>query len=259
MIYLTDGKRHLICVPYIVQNLHEMAADLNIKRSWFHSSPYPHYDIPKKRIVEIECKCMRISSKDVVRIARGDGILKHLENINADQIQNIMDLAHFLMSDAVPPPRFDISEFIYIEDEVLRQLFPTETAEIDGHHSVRLQLQHLNKGIRYPTTLPLSVYTECGTTACAVGHGPLMGLALLPNEEWFAYSLRVFGMNPNIQYEDFYFMFGPYWTSKNNTAEGTAKRMLWWIDNGPTDKPWDIDYSNWMRGSNPWFTEKTNA
>ena len=29
--YLTDGARHLICQPYSIENLHEMARQLNIK------------------------------------------------------------------------------------------------------------------------------------------------------------------------------------------------------------------------------------
>jgi len=65
MKYLTDGKRHLICLPYSIENLHLMAKQLNIKRCWFHKN---HYDIPKKRISEIESKCELISSKELVRI-----------------------------------------------------------------------------------------------------------------------------------------------------------------------------------------------
>lgn len=65
MKYLTDGKRHLICEPYSIKNLHLMARDLNIKRCWFHKD---HYDIPKKRLQEIESRCILISSKDIVRI-----------------------------------------------------------------------------------------------------------------------------------------------------------------------------------------------
>ena len=67
MRYLTDGKRHLICDPYSIENLHRMADDLNIKRCWFHKD---HYDIPKRRIEEIEAKCEIVSSKDIVRIMR---------------------------------------------------------------------------------------------------------------------------------------------------------------------------------------------
>jgi len=67
MKYLTDGKRHLICDPYSIDNLHRMADDLDIKRCWFHKN---HYDIPKRRIKEIEAKCEIVSSKEIVRIMR---------------------------------------------------------------------------------------------------------------------------------------------------------------------------------------------
>lgn len=67
MKYLTDKKRHLICVPYSIENLHKMAEDLNIKRHWFHKS---HYDIPKRRIEEIEAKCEIVSPKEIVKIIK---------------------------------------------------------------------------------------------------------------------------------------------------------------------------------------------
>ena len=69
MIYVTDRKRHLVCIPYSVENLHTMAADLNIGRHWFHKN---HYDIPKKRIAEIESQCKIVSSKEIVKIIRGE-------------------------------------------------------------------------------------------------------------------------------------------------------------------------------------------
>jgi signal recognition particle subunit SEC65 len=68
MIFLTDGARHLICDPYSIENLHEMAKQLGIKPCWFHRSKYPHYDVPKRRIAEIEAKCTLISSKDLLKI-----------------------------------------------------------------------------------------------------------------------------------------------------------------------------------------------
>lgn len=67
MKYLTDGKRHLICVPYSIENLHLMAETLGIKRCWFHKD---HYDIPKRRIKEIESKCTIVSAKEIVKIIR---------------------------------------------------------------------------------------------------------------------------------------------------------------------------------------------
>ena len=42
-----------------------MAEDLNIKKCWFHKN---HYDIPKKRIKEIQEKCTIITSREIVEI-----------------------------------------------------------------------------------------------------------------------------------------------------------------------------------------------
>jgi len=69
LIYYSDHKRHLICYPYSIENLHLMAEDLQINNCWFHKD---HYDIPKRRISEIAKKTVNISSKDIVRIINGE-------------------------------------------------------------------------------------------------------------------------------------------------------------------------------------------
>lgn len=81
-MYITDGKRHLVCIPYSVENLHKMAADLGIGRHWFHKN---HYDIPKKRMDEIESKCTIVSSKDIVKIIRGT--YDRADNSSGDDLQ----------------------------------------------------------------------------------------------------------------------------------------------------------------------------
>jgi hypothetical protein len=43
-----DAQRHVICAPYSVDRLHQMAKVLGIKRCWYHAQPYPHYDLPKR-------------------------------------------------------------------------------------------------------------------------------------------------------------------------------------------------------------------
>lgn len=63
--FVTDKHRHLVCVPYSIPNLHKMAEILDIKRCWFHRD---HYDIPKRRIAEIEQKCTIVTPRDIVRI-----------------------------------------------------------------------------------------------------------------------------------------------------------------------------------------------
>lgn len=71
MNYICDNERHLICWPYSVENLHEMAKKLKIGDWWFHDTPrFAHYDIPKRRIAEITAQCEVVSSKDIVLIIR---------------------------------------------------------------------------------------------------------------------------------------------------------------------------------------------
>lgn len=65
--YVCDNKRHLICVPYTIENLHVMAKQLGIKKCWFHKN---HYDIPVRRIEEIKKQCQVVSSKEIVEIIR---------------------------------------------------------------------------------------------------------------------------------------------------------------------------------------------
>ena len=72
MKYYCDIFRHLVCVPYSIENLHLMAQDLNIKRCWYHNSPnHQHYDIPKRRIAEIQSKCELVEGRVILDIIKG--------------------------------------------------------------------------------------------------------------------------------------------------------------------------------------------
>jgi len=62
-----------LCVPYSVENLHKMAKALDIKKAWFHGGEYPHYDIPKKRIAEIQAKCTVVRGREILAIIKGTG------------------------------------------------------------------------------------------------------------------------------------------------------------------------------------------
>jgi len=68
MEYYCDNSRHLVCKPYSVINLHLMADDLEINKCWFHKN---HYDIPKRRIEEIQGKCSIVTSKEILEIIKG--------------------------------------------------------------------------------------------------------------------------------------------------------------------------------------------
>ena len=71
MTYYCDDARHLVCIPYSLENLHAMADAMSIRRHWFHGD---HYDIPKRRIEEITALCVVVSTRDIVRIIRGEFI-----------------------------------------------------------------------------------------------------------------------------------------------------------------------------------------
>ena len=65
--YYADHKRHLVCRPYSIENLHTMAARLGIHRCWFHRD---HYDIPVRRADEILAKCVVVRPRDIVAIIK---------------------------------------------------------------------------------------------------------------------------------------------------------------------------------------------
>ena len=69
MKFICDNRRHLVCEPYSIPNLHLMADERNIKRSWFHKN---HYDIPIRRIVEISAKCEIVNSREIVKLIKNE-------------------------------------------------------------------------------------------------------------------------------------------------------------------------------------------
>jgi len=71
MVFYCDHIRHLVCVPYTIDNLHKMAAELRINRCWFHNDRYAHYDIPKQRIQEIRIKCKFVDPRIILSIVKG--------------------------------------------------------------------------------------------------------------------------------------------------------------------------------------------
>jgi len=71
MTYYSDDGRHLVCSPYSVENLHAMAADLGIKRCWYHGGRLAHYDIPKSRVAEIRTRTVRVTKRTILAIIKG--------------------------------------------------------------------------------------------------------------------------------------------------------------------------------------------
>lgn len=63
-----DKARHLVCEPYTLPILHEVAAWLGIKRHWFHKN---HYDIPKQMIEQVTAKCKVVTTREIVELIKG--------------------------------------------------------------------------------------------------------------------------------------------------------------------------------------------
>lgn len=82
--------------------------------------------------------------------------------------------------------------------------------------------------------------TECGTVACAVGHGPAAGIAPEPDEDWSEYSERVFDLpftaNPNSEWA---WCFDSEWAAVDNTPTGAAKRIRYLLEHGKAPPHFD--------------------
>lgn len=80
LLVFSDEGRHLTCWPPWEENLHVAARWLGIARGWFHAGGgrgfnrkrKPHYDIPKKRLEEIQAKTVRVTERETVLITRGE-------------------------------------------------------------------------------------------------------------------------------------------------------------------------------------------
>jgi len=65
LTYYCDAQRHLVCIPYSKENLHQMAEALGINRGWFDRD---HYDIPLLRLQEIRKQCVKVDSRMIIKI-----------------------------------------------------------------------------------------------------------------------------------------------------------------------------------------------
>ena len=80
---------------------------------------------------------------------------------------------------------------------------------------------------------------NCGTAACALGYGPYLGITPNPGEDsWFDYADEAFGtctpgrMVTDAQSMLWNWLFSNRWTSLDNTPDGAARRIFWFLKNG---------------------------
>lgn len=128
-----------------------------------------------------------------------------------EQLSNLTILAEFLER-VVPPPHFNISSFVRI---------PPKSVDDEA----------ANRGY-YPHDMTDEKYATCGSTACAVGHGPLAGIPPNHGEDWWSYCKRVFGVEEETS--EWNWLFDSWWAKIDNTAEGASARIKWYLLNKGT-------------------------
>jgi len=83
MTFYCDKLRHMVCVPYSIENLHVMAQKLGIKRHWFHVD---HYDMPKLRVEELKEQCVVVHPFVILNIIKGK-MKRHSVTITIEKLE----------------------------------------------------------------------------------------------------------------------------------------------------------------------------
>jgi hypothetical protein len=71
--YLCDQNRHLICLPYSLEHMKQMAFELQLKRKALSKVPNKRfYRIPFERLEEIESQCEVVPAWRILEIISGN-------------------------------------------------------------------------------------------------------------------------------------------------------------------------------------------
>lgn len=95
----------------------------------------------------------------------------------------------------------------------------------------------------YAAKNPSEFLNNCGTVACAVGHGPAAGIKVADEEficrgqgvNWHGYSRRAFGVGATSRFDAFSFLFGAQWDLIDNHHYGAAARIRYYLATGDYD------------------------
>lgn len=68
LLFLSDGRRNLICVPYSIENMKKMADELGIKKTWLKKD---RFVIPEDYFEVVETKCNIVSTQTLFRTLKG--------------------------------------------------------------------------------------------------------------------------------------------------------------------------------------------
>lgn len=95
-----------------------------------------------------------------------------------------------------------------------------------------------------PSDITPEMYNQCGTVACAVGHGPAAGITGFDGY-WSEYAEEAFGAIPvDLTLENgsivFVWCFGSQWSNSDNTPLGAADRIDYMLSKGIPEDYVDI-------------------
>ncbi len=140
--------------------------------------------------------------------------------MTAKQRQNLLKLATYLESLPKNYSHFDMFSFADHEGDCDLPIPPSA----------------------YAALKPRAFLDNCGTVACAVGHGPAAGIKPLSSEikrgrdnsahsvDWTNYTERAFGVNAFG--EEFDFLFQSTWVRIDNDHYGAAARIRYFLATG---------------------------
>jgi hypothetical protein len=116
-----------------------------------------------------------------------------------------------------------------------------------------INIENLEKMAQYVENLPQSVFDmnhyrygtygeeyhfhkECRTTGCILGHCTILDIKPLPmKENGIDFSLWCYhftGINPFLNLDIFDFLFSGKWKSQDNTPQGAAQRIRYFLEYG---------------------------
>ncbi len=125
-----------------------------------------------------------------------------IQRISATQVQNLAKLALHLRG------------------------LPADYTQFSMEYFAATQGTNMNGNTHMYSELVADHY--CGSVACAVGHGPGIGLAPLVDEDWDDYQERVFGASVYSRLGSM--LFSGSWAAYDNTTAGAAARIAYVVD-----------------------------
>lgn len=149
------------------------------------------------------------------------------KNLSDSQLANLKTLANYLLSLPADYKKFDMSNYAEIN-------YRKQISFSDFH------MREYQSAFCFPDVS--NNENECGTSACAVGHGPAAGIPVGNAQKWSQYCITNFIDNEsNATTSNMWdWCFSARWGNFDNSVHGAARRILYMIEYGVPDS-WRIN------------------